>query len=208
MAWLTKWHNAQFEHTKRVYKSGDNGYLIRASDYASGGTPPDGWQVAPETSSPDEYVLPWVQPTGAHDAYQAGAVVRHEGQTWRSTVNANVWEPGVSGWQPASSLTPAWVQPTGAHDAYAKGVHVSHAGKVWVSLVDANVWEPGVSGWREALLIPFGLEAPAIPAWVQPTGGHDAYALGALVMHKGQKWRNTVANNVWEPGVHGWVLEP
>lgn len=36
---------------------------------------------------------PWVQPTGAHDAYQQGDRVTHNGQVWESTVNANVWAP-------------------------------------------------------------------------------------------------------------------
>jgi hypothetical protein len=43
-------------------------------------------------------VAPWVQPLGAHDAYQIGERVTHNGQTWESTVNANVWAPGVYGW--------------------------------------------------------------------------------------------------------------
>ena len=41
----------------------------------------------------------WIQPTGAHDAYAAGAIVAHNGKTWESTVSANVWEPGVYGWE-------------------------------------------------------------------------------------------------------------
>lgn len=41
---------------------------------------------------------PWVQPQGAHDAYNIGDRVTHNGNTWESTVNANVWEPGVFGW--------------------------------------------------------------------------------------------------------------
>jgi len=40
----------------------------------------------------------WVAPTGAHDAYPLGAIVTHNGQTWISIVDANVWEPGVFGW--------------------------------------------------------------------------------------------------------------
>lgn len=40
----------------------------------------------------------WVQPTGAHDAYDAGAKVSHAGKHWTSNVDANVWEPGVYGW--------------------------------------------------------------------------------------------------------------
>lgn len=45
----------------------------------------------------DEYPE-WVQPTGAHDAYNKGDTVVHNGQTWTSDVDGNVWEPGVYGW--------------------------------------------------------------------------------------------------------------
>lgn len=43
-----------------------------------------------------------------------------------------------------------------------------------------------------------------IAAWVQPTGAHDAYALGAEVTHNGKTWVSTADNTVWEPGVYGW----
>lgn len=46
----------------------------------------------------------------------------------------------------------------------------------------------------------------AIPAWRQPLGAHDAYALGARVMYDGHVWRSTVDCNVWVPGVFGWAL--
>ena len=41
----------------------------------------------------------WVQPTGAHDAYNTGDKVAHNGKTWVSDVDNNVWEPGVYGWR-------------------------------------------------------------------------------------------------------------
>lgn len=41
---------------------------------------------------------PWVQPAGAHDAYQLGDRVTYGGSVWESTINANVWAPGVYGW--------------------------------------------------------------------------------------------------------------
>ena len=41
----------------------------------------------------------YVQPQGAHDAYPEGWKVTHNGKTWVSLVDANVWEPGVSGWR-------------------------------------------------------------------------------------------------------------
>ena len=40
----------------------------------------------------------WKQPAGAHDAYAKGDKVKHNGKKWESTVDANVWEPGVHGW--------------------------------------------------------------------------------------------------------------
>ena len=41
----------------------------------------------------------WIQPTGAHDAYDKGAKVSHNGKYWKSTMDANVYEPGVYGWE-------------------------------------------------------------------------------------------------------------
>ena len=42
---------------------------------------------------------PWRQPLGEHDAYQMGDKVTHKEQTWVSTADNNVWEPGVHGWE-------------------------------------------------------------------------------------------------------------
>jgi len=71
-------------------------------------------------------------------------------------------------------------------------------GEVYISKIDNNVWSPDTYGWE--------LEASGdeYPEWVQPTGTHDAYALGAIVAHNGQLWISTVDANVWEPGVYGW----
>jgi len=40
----------------------------------------------------------WVQPAGGHDAYKKGDRVKFDGQNWESTIDANVWQPGVYGW--------------------------------------------------------------------------------------------------------------
>lgn len=40
----------------------------------------------------------WVQPLGASDAYNTGDVVCFNGALYRSTCDANVWQPGVYGW--------------------------------------------------------------------------------------------------------------
>ena len=43
------------------------------------------------------------------------------------------------------------------------------------------------------------------PTWKQPLGAQDAYAKGAHVSHNDKHWESTVDNNVWEPGVYGWI---
>ena len=50
------------------------------------------------TSDPAEEWLAWSQPVGAHDAYNTGDKVSHNGKHWTSNVDSNVWEPGVYGW--------------------------------------------------------------------------------------------------------------
>ena len=91
----------------------------------------------------------------------------------------------------------AWVQPTGAHDAYPEGWEVTHNDKIWTSLIAGNVFEPGVSGWREVTT------DGTVAEWVQPTGTHDSYSLGAEVMHAGKNWVSLVDANVWRPGDAG-----
>lgn len=46
----------------------------------------------------DEYPQ-WVQPTGAHDAYNKGDKVSYNGKHYVCTTNANVYAPDVYGWE-------------------------------------------------------------------------------------------------------------
>lgn len=41
----------------------------------------------------------WVQPLGSADAYNTGDKVSHNDKHWISSIDANVWEPGVYGWE-------------------------------------------------------------------------------------------------------------
>jgi hypothetical protein len=97
-----------------------------------------------------------------------------------------------------------WIAPTGAHDAYMPGAIVVYNNKKWRNdLMAVNVWAPGTqnAGWTD-------LTPPVAgpPAWVQPTGAHDAYNVGDHVTHNSQTWVSTAAANVWEPGVYGWSV--
>ena len=47
-------------------------------------------------------VKEWVQPTGAHDAYMAGDIVKYtDGKTYKSLIDNNVWSPDTypAGWE-------------------------------------------------------------------------------------------------------------
>lgn len=57
------------------------------------------WSVA---ADPAEEWPAWSQPVGAHDAYVKGEKVSHNGKHWTSSVDSNVWEPGVYGWTEAT----------------------------------------------------------------------------------------------------------
>lgn len=47
---------------------------------------------------PDPGVIPeWEQP-GSTNPYMKGDKVKHNGKTWVSDIDNNVWEPGVYGW--------------------------------------------------------------------------------------------------------------
>lgn len=48
---------------------------------------------------PDKNVIPeWEQPESTNP-YGKGNKVTHNGKTWLSTIDGNVWEPGVYGWE-------------------------------------------------------------------------------------------------------------
>jgi hypothetical protein len=98
----------------------------------------------------------------------------------------------------ATSQALDWSDPTNwTQNPVMKGDQRNHDGKLWESLLDFNVWTPPV-GWREVV-------AQGYPAWVQPTGAHDAYALGAKVTHLGKNWESIYAANTRPPSVFGWV---
>lgn len=68
-------------------------------------TSQDGWEpgAAPslfaEVLIPDPDVIPeWKQPDSTNP-YMTGDKVTHNGSTWVCTIDNNVWEPGVYGWE-------------------------------------------------------------------------------------------------------------
>lgn len=90
------------------YKAGNirkyGGALYRCiSDHTSQSdwTPDSAVSLWAKIADPSEEWPAWAQPVGAHDAYNVGDKVSHNGAHWVSTAAANVWEPGVYGWEVA-----------------------------------------------------------------------------------------------------------
>lgn len=49
-------------------------------------------------TDPSGAILPWEQPDSTNP-YMTGDKVTHNGKTWVSTIDNNVWEPSVYGWE-------------------------------------------------------------------------------------------------------------
>ena len=62
-------------------------------------TPPDSPSLWAKVLIPDENVIPdWQQPDSTNP-YMKGDEVTHNGKTWISLIDNNVWEPGEYGWE-------------------------------------------------------------------------------------------------------------
>lgn len=84
-----------------------DGNLYRVNK-GQGHTSQEGWNPSltpalwSKIGDPGEEWPEWSQPLGAHDAYNTGDKVAHNGKHWTSDLDGNVWEPGVYGWTEAS----------------------------------------------------------------------------------------------------------
>ena len=100
-----------------------------------------------------------------------------------------------------TELFPAWHTDT----AYVVGDRVRHDGILYKCLIahtSQSDWIPSnaVSLWAR-VLIP---DPDIIPEWVQPDSTNP-YMTGDRVTYDGKTWESTIDNNVWQPGVYGWV---
>ena len=94
------------DKTKTPYiQYGDKLYLVNQYHTTQADWLPDVTQALYSEVTPPGSIAPWVQPLGAHDAYNKPGSglpksdpVTHNSKTWTSTINANVWKPGVYGW--------------------------------------------------------------------------------------------------------------
>ena len=90
---------------KSAYKNGDrvrfNDILYKClQDHTAQAswTPTDAPSLWAKVLIPTPSVIPeWEQPESTNP-YMKGDKVKHNGKTWVSTIDNNVWEPGAYGW--------------------------------------------------------------------------------------------------------------
>lgn len=90
--------------------------------------------------------------------------------------------------------------------SYAAGDRIQYKGKLYKCLQAHTAqadWNPvnAPSLWAEVLA---GQDGTAIGEWVQP-GSTNPYMRGDKVSYNGKTYESEVDNNVWAPGVYGWV---
>lgn len=95
-----EWKPAEYSDGDRVRYGGALYRCIQSHSISATWTPTDApslWaEVLPGQSgkAPGE----WKQPDSTNP-YKLGDRVTHQGKTWESTVDSNVWKPGVYGWK-------------------------------------------------------------------------------------------------------------
>lgn len=77
---------------------GDLYRCVQAHTSQSDWTPDKVPALWTKIGDPAEEFPEWSQPVGAHDAYAKGDKVSFGGKHWESTIDNNVWQPGVYGW--------------------------------------------------------------------------------------------------------------
>lgn len=76
---------------------------LMAHSAQSGWMPPAAPSLWAKVLIPDPDVIPpWEQPDSTNP-YKKGDKVTHNGKTWVSDIDGNVWEPGAYGWTEVTS---------------------------------------------------------------------------------------------------------
>ncbi len=92
-------------------------------------------------------------------------------------------------------------------NAYEANNRVYFSGSLYKCLQDhtsQSDWTPDVS---PSLWVRMDNPEEEWPAWEQPSGSTEAYPKGYKVSHNDVHWISDVDDNVWEPGVYGWIQQ-
>lgn len=128
-------------------------------------------------------------------------MTRHKAYTYRKAIETGSQSYPDELALEVPDLFPEWAPAT----TYDIDERVRYNGVLYRCLqshMAQSDWTPvdAPSLWAKVLI-----EDPnVIPEWKQP-GSTNPYQIGDTVSHNGKVWECIVPNNVWEPGVYGWV---
>lgn len=96
---VEKWRSGQkYEVGKRLEYNGTIYKVLTEHTSQADWLPDAAPSLFAKVLIPDSNVIPeWEQPESTNP-YAKGDKVTHNGKTWESEVDNNVWEPGVYGW--------------------------------------------------------------------------------------------------------------
>lgn len=96
---VEKWKSGQkYEADKRLEYNGTIYKVLTEHTSQADWTPDAAPSLFAKVLIPDTGTIPeWEQPDSTN-GYSKGDKVTHNGKTWESAVDNNVWEPGVYGW--------------------------------------------------------------------------------------------------------------
>lgn len=96
---FAKWVPRDYAYGERVRHMGVLYRCIQEHGANETWNPTDSPSLWARVLIPDPEVIPeWVQPDSTNP-YMMGDKVTHNGKTWESRIDNNVWEPGVYGWE-------------------------------------------------------------------------------------------------------------
>lgn len=97
---VEKWQpGKEYVVGKRLEYNGTIYKVLQAHTSQETWAPPDAPSLFAKVLIPDSSTVPeWEQPDSTNP-YAKGDKVTHNGKTWISTADGNVWEPGVYGWE-------------------------------------------------------------------------------------------------------------
>ena len=150
------------------------------------------------------------------ETYEVGARVRYSNgfykciqahtaqESWYPAASPSLWTAIIDASILPIGEYPLWQQPESTNP-YMTGDCVTYQDNIWQSIVDNNVWAPGVYGWEIYSAQPQPDDGTP-QSWTQPDSTNP-YMAGDRVEHNGTIWISEIDNNVWEPGIYGWIQE-
>lgn len=105
-----------------------------------------------------------------------------------------------------ASFYPEWKVNT----SYKQGWIIKYRDNIYKIVQDhisQAQWVPGTSG-TESLYSSLTISEDGTQIWKQPTGAHDCYNSGDVVIYKKKKYKSLINGNVWSPDAYptGWEL--